>query len=199
MTSAQVINSLTQKSSSSASSKEGMSVGLRRSSKYSLHRPTMSPVSVPSQCPSVILLLLHHSLCSYPSRGLCPVRVACGQLAESRHRGLRRCSHVSGIKMRLQFHVKLFLALCRSSSSISLMDLAFERRRLGISRLCGCLCSLASGPDRQSLFCFLSLLRFRRLLGGLTVHSDTRCPPPCTKRAKTHQFWLKHTHPTTLT
>ena len=43
----------TSESPSSASSMEGVSVALRRSSKYSFHRPTMSPVEVNSSPPQL--------------------------------------------------------------------------------------------------------------------------------------------------
>ncbi len=60
VTSAWVMDESTSEPSASASSMEDMSVGLRRSSKYSFHRPTISPVEVSSFPPPLKTVLVRH-------------------------------------------------------------------------------------------------------------------------------------------
>ncbi len=60
VTSAWVMDESTSEPSASASSMEDVSVGLRRSSKYSFHRPTISPVEVSSFPPPLKTVLVGH-------------------------------------------------------------------------------------------------------------------------------------------
>lgn len=83
------------------------------------------------------------------------------------------CSHVSIMKITLQFCTKLFVAICSSNSSIFwVMDLALEWKRLCNACLWGCLWSLASEPDWHPRFCFLYLRLLLHLLGRLVIHGD---------------------------